>query len=84
MGQGYLGKWNGLVFIRGCGMGACAIFSIFKKRAPAHLFNEIHTERNVSYSLRRQCEYQPAGRTTRFSSTYFQNVVFEWSLLDKI
>ena len=49
----------------------CHFFSLKKTRAPAYLFDEIPVERNVSYSLRCQREYQPAGRTARFASTYF-------------
>ena len=61
----------------------CHFFSLKKTRRPAYLFNEIPAERNVLYNLRRQREYQPTGRTVRFASTYFQNVLFEWNLLDK-
>ena len=77
-------NWGGRVFIREGGIGACAIFFNLKTtRAPAYLFDETPVEHNVSYSLRRRREYQPAGRTARFASTYFQNVLFEWNLLDK-
>ena len=61
----------------------CHFFNLKKTRRPAYLFDEIPAERNVSYNLRRQREYQPTGRTARFASTYFQNVLFEWNLLDQ-
>ena len=62
----------------------CHFFNLKKKtRRPAYLFDEIPAERNVSYNLRRQRECQPTGTTARFASTYFQNVLFEWNLLDQ-
>ena len=61
----------------------CHFFNLKKTRRPAYLFDEIPAERNVSYSFRRQREYQPTGRTARFASTYFQNALFEWNLLDQ-
>ena len=61
----------------------CHFFSLKKTRRPAYLCDEIPAERNVSYNLRRQREYQPTGRTARFASTYFQNVLLEWNLLNQ-
>ena len=55
----------------------------YKTRRPAYLFDELPAVRNVSYNLRRHREYQPSGRTARFASTYFENVLFELNLLDK-
>ena len=61
----------------------CHFFNLKKTQVPVYSFDETPVERNISYSLRRQREYQPAGRTARFASTYFQNVLFEWNFQDK-
>ena len=61
----------------------CHFFNLKKIRRPAYLFDEIPAECNVSYNLRHQREYQTTGRTARFASTYFQNVLSEWNLLDQ-
>ena len=61
----------------------CHFFSLKETRRPAYLFDEIPAERNVSYNLRSQHEYQPSGRTASFASIYFQNVLFEWNLSDQ-
>ena len=60
----------------------CHFFNLKKTATPAYQFDEIPVERNVPYSLRRHLEYQPVNRTERFASTYFQNVLSEWNILD--
>ena len=58
-------------------------FSLKKSESPEYLFNEIPKERQLRYDLRNPNIYeQPVARTTRFANTYFQNTLFEWSLLD--
>ena len=50
---------------------------------PQYLFEEIPPERDISYNLRHARAYDPIiPRTVRFSNTYFQNVLYEWNLLD--
>ena len=46
------------------------------------MFAEIPCERQLSYNLRNTRAYdQSAGRTIRFTNTYFQNTLYEWNLL---
>ena len=51
--------------------------------SPQYLFEEIPPERDLPYNLRHARVYnQNIPRTVRFSNTYFQNVLYEWNLLD--
>ena len=50
---------------------------------PQYLFEQIPPERDISYNLRHAKAYDPiTPRTVRFSNTYFQNVLYEWNLLE--
>ena len=60
----------------------CHFYNLKKTVTPAYLFEEIPVERNVPYNLRFHREYQPVNRTEHFASTYFQNLLSEWNLLD--
>ena len=61
----------------------CHFYNRRKTGLPRYLFAEIPPEREQSYNLRHPRAYdQNVGRTTRFSHTYFQNVLYEWNLLD--
>ena len=73
--------WESLYLKRSC-RRMCHFFNLRNTATPAYLFDEIPVERNVPYSLRRHLEYQPVNRTERFASTYFQNALSEWNLLD--
>ena len=62
----------------------CHFFNLRKSHQPEYLFDEIPSVRELSYSLRNPLQYDPAvSRTMRFSNTYFQNVLFEWNLLEE-
>ena len=61
----------------------CHFFNLKDRQSPEYLFSEIPIEQHMNYNLRRVRTYTPSfGRTTRFSNTYFSNVVYEWNLLD--
>ena len=61
----------------------CHFYNLWKTGLPGYLFAEIPPEREQSYDLRHLRAYdQNISRTTRFSHTYFQNVLYEWNLLD--
>ena len=73
--------WESL-YLRSSCRCMCHFFNLKNTATPAYLFDEIPVERNVPNSLRRHLEYQPVKKTERFASTYFQNVLSEWNLLD--
>ena len=61
----------------------CHFYNLRKTGSPGYLFAEIPPEREHFYNLRNARAYdQNVARTTRFSHTYFQNVLYEWNLLD--
>ena len=61
----------------------CHFHNLWKTGSPGYLFAEIPPEREQFYNLRKSRAYdQNVARTTRFSHTYFQNVLYEWNLLD--
>ena len=60
----------------------CQFSNLKKTATPTYLFEEIPVERNVPYNSRRHREYQPVNRTECFASTYSQNVLSEWNILD--
>ena len=61
----------------------CHFYNLRETGSPGYLFAEIPPEREQSYNLRNSRAYdQNVARTTRFSHTYFQNVLYEWDLLD--
>ena len=48
-----------------------------------YLFEEIPSERDISYNLRHSRAYDPnIPRTVHFSNSYFHNVFYEWNRLD--
>ena len=68
---------------RRCYRRLCHFYNLQKTGSPGYLFAEIPPEREQSYDLRHPRAYdQNVGRTTRFSNIYFQNVLYEWNLLD--
>ena len=61
----------------------CHFYNRKMLSTPQYLFEEIPPERDISYNLRHARAYDPfIPRTVRFSNTYFQNVLYEWNLLD--
>ena len=61
----------------------CHFYNLKMSSTPQYLFEEIPPERDISYNLRHGRAYDPIiPRTVRFSNTYFQNVLYEWNLLD--
>ena len=61
----------------------CHFYNLRKTGSPGYLFAEIPPEREQFYNLRNSRAYdQNVARTTRFSHTYFQNVLYEWNLRD--
>ena len=61
----------------------CHFYNLVKSLSQNYLFSEIPLERQVSYNLRNVRQFdQNAGRTARYSNTYFQNAPFEWNLLN--
>ena len=61
----------------------CHFYSLRLSTTPQYLFEEIPPERDLSYNLQHARIYdQNILRTVRFSNTYFQNVLYEWNLLD--
>ena len=61
----------------------CHFYNLKMSSTPQYLFEEIPPERDISYNLRPARAYDPIiPRTVRFSNTYFQNVLYEWNLLD--
>ena len=61
----------------------CHFYSLKMSATPQYLFEEIPPERDLPYNLRHARVYdQNIPRTVRFSNTYFQNVLYEWNLLD--
>ena len=62
----------------------CHFFNLRKSHQTSYVFDELPPVRELSYSRRNPRQYKPAvSRTTRFSNTYFQNVLFEWNLLEE-
>ena len=61
----------------------CNFYNLRKTDLPGYLSAEIPPKREQSYNLKhpRACD-QNVSRTTRFSHTYFQNVLYEWNLLN--
>ena len=61
----------------------CHFYSLKMSTTPQYLCEEIPPERDLPYNLRHARVYdQNIPRTVRFSNTYFQNVLYEWNLLD--
>ena len=61
----------------------CHFYNLKMSSTPQYLFEEIPSERDISCNLRHARAYDPIiPRTVRFSNTYFQNVLYEWNLLD--
>ena len=74
MGKLYDRRWNRRL---------CHFYNLKMSSTRQYLFEQIPPERNISYNLRHVPAYDPIiPRTVRFSSTYFQNVLYEWNLLD--
>ena len=61
----------------------CHFYNLRRTASLGSLFDEISPELEQSYNLRQHRVYeQNISRTTRFSHTYFQNVLYEWNLLN--
>ena len=61
----------------------CHFFMLKTTQHPEYLFSHIPPERKITYNLRNPSTYPEKGsRTAQFSSTYFQNVIAEWNLLN--
>ena len=59
-------------------------FSLTISKSSDHFLNEMAEQRLVEYDFRNpRCYEQNVGRTMRFSSSYFHNIIWEWNLLDK-
>ena len=62
----------------------CHFYKLQNDQRPLYLYNEIPQERTFSYNLRRPNVFEPSAKSTdRFTHTYFQNCVKEWSQLDQ-
>ena len=61
----------------------CHFYKLRNTQSPSYLFQHIPSERVVNYNLRNPYVLkQSVERTSRYSHTYFQNRIKEWSLLD--
>ena len=61
----------------------CHFITLKITQRPEYLSSHIPPERKITYNLRNPSVYPEKGaRTARFSSTYFQNVIAEWNLLN--
>ena len=88
LGEAPIGKdlkrnWDGKTFRRDGSIDVCHFYNLKMSSTPQYLFEQIPPECDISYNLRHAQAYDPIiPRTVRFSNTYFQNVLYEWNLLD--